>query len=37
MPFRITQITAAQTMTITLTSVEINAPVDETMFARPVK
>lgn len=37
MPFRITQISAAQTMTITLTAVEINAAVDDTMFARPVK
>jgi hypothetical protein len=37
MPFRITQVNAAQTVTITLSSVEINAAVDDGMFARPAK
>jgi outer membrane lipoprotein-sorting protein len=37
LPFRITQISAAQTMTLTLTAIEINAAVDDSMFARPVK
>jgi hypothetical protein len=37
LPFGVTQINTAQTMTVTLTSIEINAPVDDTMFARPVK
>jgi outer membrane lipoprotein-sorting protein len=35
LPFRVTQNTTAQTMTITLTSIELNAAVDDTMFARP--
>ena len=37
MPFRIVQISPAQTMTVTLTSIELNATVDDAMFARPVK
>jgi hypothetical protein len=36
-PFRITQISAAQTATITLSSVEINAAIDDGIFARPAK
>lgn len=37
MPFRIVQNNASQTVSITLSSVEINVPVDDATFARPVK
>jgi hypothetical protein len=36
MPFRVTTISAIQTVSITVAKIEINAAVDDAMFARPV-
>jgi len=37
LPFRVTTVNATQTVSITLAKIEINAAVDDAMFARPVK
>ena len=35
MPFRVTTVSPSQTLSITLAKIEINAPIDDAMFARP--
>ena len=37
LPYRVTVINAAQTVSLSLAKVELNAAVDDAMFARPVK
>ena len=36
MPFSITVVNPAQTVTVTLTKVEHNKPIDDSMFSKPV-